>query len=74
MNVNETDIKDAFNVIIRINDDVKCSDTLSSEAEKCRADMEFGKVCVPIIGMFSSGKTALVNSVLGLGKKLLKEK
>ena len=31
------------------------------------------KVCTPIIGMFSSGKSALVNTLLGYSRKILKE-
>lgn len=36
-------------------------------------DMPGAKVCTPIIGKFSSGKSALVNTLLGYQRRLLKE-
>ena len=36
-------------------------------------EMEHAKVCTPIIGKFSSGKSALINTILGYSKKLLQE-
>lgn len=36
-------------------------------------EMEDAKVCTPIIGKFSSGKSALVNTLLGWSTRLLKE-
>ena len=38
-----------------------------------RAEMADAKVCTPIIGKFSTGKSALVNTLLGYSRKLLKE-
>lgn len=35
--------------------------------------IQSAKVCTPIIGKFSTGKSALVNTVLGYSKKILKE-
>lgn len=37
------------------------------------AEIPNAKVCTPIIGKFSSGKSALVNTMLGYSKRLLKE-
>lgn len=36
-------------------------------------EMYNAKVCTPIIGKFSSGKSALVNTLLGYSRKILKE-
>ena len=36
-------------------------------------ELQNAKVCTPIIGKFSTGKSALVNTVLGYSKKILKE-
>lgn len=41
--------------------------------ERVRTELEGAKVCVPIIGKFSSGKTALVNTLLGYSRRVLKE-
>lgn len=35
--------------------------------------IDTAKVCVPIIGSFSTGKSALLNTILGYGRKLLQE-
>lgn len=48
--------------------------SLSNESiEKLVAKADGAKVCTPIIGKFSSGKSALLNTVLGYSKKILKE-
>lgn len=40
--------------------------SLSTEiVEKLRSDMQSAKVCTPVIGKFSSGKSALINTLLG---------
>jgi GTPase SAR1 family protein len=41
--------------------------------ERLKQDAACAKVCTPIIGKFSSGKSALVNTVLGYSRKILKE-
>lgn len=41
--------------------------------DRLRAEICEAKVCTPIIGKFSSGKSALVNTVLGYSRKILKE-
>ena len=38
-----------------------------------RTEIADAKVCMPIIGKFSSGKSALVNTLLGYSRKILKE-
>lgn len=38
-----------------------------------RTEIADAKVCTPIIGKFSSGKSALVNTLLGYSRKILKE-
>ncbi len=38
-----------------------------------RSEMEDARVCIPIIGKFSSGKSALVNTILKYSNKILKE-
>lgn len=40
---------------------------------RLQAEITSAKVCTPIIGKFSSGKSALVNTVLGYSRKILKE-
>ncbi len=41
--------------------------------ERIQSTMADAKVCVPIIGKFSSGKSALVNTLLGYSRRMLKE-
>ena len=46
----------------------------TEEIVNLEKDIENAKVCTPIIGKFSSGKSALVNTLLGYNKqKILKE-
>lgn len=40
---------------------------------RLREEIKEAKVCIPVIGKFSSGKSALINSLLGYNKKILKE-
>lgn len=48
--------------------------SLSNEiVEKLMQETETAKVCTPIIGKFSSGKSALLNTLLGYSRKILKE-
>lgn len=47
---------------------------LSNDAvERLLSDAVAAKVCTPVIGRFSSGKSALLNTLLGYSRKLLKE-
>lgn len=47
---------------------------ISVESIEClKQEAAYAKVCTPIIGKFSSGKSALVNTVLGYSRKILKE-
>lgn len=45
----------------------------TDEISRLQAEILEAKVCTPIIGKFSSGKSALVNTLLGYSKKILKE-
>lgn len=44
-----------------------------NQIEDTLARIPKAKVCTPIIGKFSSGKSALVNTLLGYSKKILRE-
>ncbi len=45
----------------------------NDEVEKILNDVQKAKVCVPVIGKFSTGKSALINAVLGYSRGILKE-
>lgn len=45
----------------------------TDDIDKMQHEIDEAKVCIPIIGKFSSGKSALVNTLLGYSKKILKE-
>ena len=48
--------------------------SLSNETiDKVLVEIENAKVCTPIIGKFSSGKSALLNTLLGYSRRILKE-
>ena len=63
-------IINALEEIKKINSAYELSNDL---IEKTKKEMECAKVSTPIIGKFSSGKSALLNTFLGYGRKLLKE-
>lgn len=60
----------ALDTIEEIN---KHYDISNENVEKTRAKYVAAKVCTPVIGRFSSGKSALVNTILGYSRRLLKE-
>lgn len=45
----------------------------NDKIDKLEEEMGRAKVCVPVIGKFSSGKSALINAVLGYNRKILQE-
>lgn len=48
--------------------------TLSNEKiDQTLAEMQTAKICIPVIGKFSTGKSALINTLLGYSRKLLRE-
>lgn len=60
----------ALEELAEINKKYKIS---TEEIDKLLEDAAEAKVCIPIIGKFSSGKSALVNTLLRLNNKVLKE-
>lgn len=63
-------IKKALDTLYQINNAYALS---NDTVEKMMQETETAKVCTPIIGKFSSGKSALLNTLLGYSTKLLKE-
>lgn len=60
----------ALNDLYKIN----AAYSLSNETiEKLLSETESAEVCTPVIGKFSSGKSALLNTLLGYSRKMLKE-
>lgn len=48
--------------------------TLSNEKiDQTLVEMQTAKICIPVIGKFSTGKSALINRLLGYSRKLLRE-
>ena len=41
--------------------------------DKLLLEVDTARVCTPIIGKFSSGKSALLNTLLGYSRKILRE-
>ncbi len=48
-------------------------DLPADAVDRLQEEIADASVCIPIIGKFSSGKSALVNTVLGYSRKILKE-
>lgn len=48
--------------------------TLSNEKiDQTLVEMQTAKICIPVIGKFSTGKSALINTLLGYNRRLLRE-
>lgn len=48
--------------------------TLSNEKiDQTLVEMQTAKICIPVIGKFSTGKSALINTLLGYDRRLLRE-
>lgn len=63
-------VKNALDEIKEINNTYEIS---NDSINQIIGEIAEAKVCTPIIGKFSSGKSALVNTVLGYNRKILKE-
>ena len=63
-------IAKALNELHKINNAYLLSNDV---VEKIMQETESARVCIPIIGKFSSGKSALLNTLLRYSRKILKE-
>jgi len=64
------DLKDIVKNLQEINQKYELSNENLNRLEE---EMSVAKVCTPVIGKFSSGKSSLINTLLGYKKSLLKE-
>lgn len=65
-------VKDMLELLKRINSDHGL-DSRNEEIDMTILEMESAKVCTPIVGKFSSGKSALVNALIGGRERILGE-
>ena len=63
-------IQQALDELEKIN---KAYEQSTDSIQNLKKEMSEAKVCVPIIGKFSTGKSALVNTILGYSRNILKE-
>ena len=63
-------IKNSFHILSEMNKDYGLS---NETIDKLLKEIDTAKVNIPLIGKFSSGKSALINTILKYNKKLLKE-
>lgn len=61
------------NALVELQETNNIFEIPNESVESLMAEVKAAKVCTPIIGKFSTGKSALVNTVLGYSRKILKE-